>query len=136
MASVFSKLKQAYHLFKEVDLDQLGRLASKVDLPAVLKTVGKMDERQLQGLLKMLGGGAHARKELPAIEGDFYHLAHLLTDEQRALQLKVRAFMETEIKPIVNRYWLKGEFPHEIIPRLASLNICGVTYEGYGCPHL
>jgi glutaryl-CoA dehydrogenase len=73
---------------------------------------------------------------LPLIEGDFYHLGHLLTDSQRALQLKVRNFMEQEIKPIVNRYWLKGEFPYEIIPRLAELNICGVTYEGYGCPHL
>ena len=73
---------------------------------------------------------------LPPIEGDFYHLGHQLTDSQRALQLKVRNFMEQEVKPIVNRYWLKGEFPHEIIPRLAELNICGVTYEGYGCPHL
>jgi len=73
---------------------------------------------------------------LPPIEGDFYHLGHLLTDSQRALQLKVRNFMEQEVKPIVNRYWLKGEFPYEIIPRLAELNICGVTYEGYGCPHL
>lgn len=136
MASVFSKLKQAYHLFKDVDLDQLGRLASKVNLPAVLKSVGRMDDRQLQGLVKMLSAGPRPHKELPAIEGDFYHLSHLLTDSQRALQGKVRAFMESEIKPIVNRYWLKGEFPHEIIPRLASLNICGVTYEGYGCPHL
>jgi glutaryl-CoA dehydrogenase len=73
---------------------------------------------------------------LPPIEGDFYHLGHQLTDSQRALQLKVRNFMEQEVKPIVNRYWLKGEFPYEIIPRLAELNICGVTYEGYGCPHL
>jgi glutaryl-CoA dehydrogenase len=73
---------------------------------------------------------------LPPIEGDFYHLGHQLTDSQRALQLKVRNFMEQEVKPIVNRYWLKGEFPYEIIPRLAGLNICGVTYEGYGCPHL
>lgn len=73
---------------------------------------------------------------LPPIEGDFYHLGHQLTDSQRALQLKVRNFMEQEVKPIVNRYWLKGEFPYEIIPRLAALNICGITYEGYGCPHL
>ena len=73
---------------------------------------------------------------LPPIEGDFYHLGHQLTDSQRALQLKVRNFMEQEVKPIVNRYWLKGEFPYEIIPRLAELNICGVTYDGYGCPHL
>lgn len=136
MASVFAKLRQAYHLFKEVDIDQIGRLASKVDLGAVMKAVGHMDDQQLQALTKMLTGGAHKPKELPPIEGDFYHLGHTLTEEERALQLKVRAFMETEVKPLVNRYWQKGEFPFEVIPRLAELNICGVTYEGYGCPHL
>ena len=72
----------------------------------------------------------------PPIDADLYHLDGLLTDEQRALQQKVRGFMEQEIRPIVNRYWLKGEFPHEIFPRVAALNICGVTYKGYGCPHL
>jgi glutaryl-CoA dehydrogenase len=112
MASVFSKIRQIYRIFKDIDLDQLGKLAAKMPR----------------------SGASH--RELPPIEGDFYHLGHQLTAEQRALQLKVRTFMEEEIKPIVNRYWLKGEFPHEIIPRLASLNICGVTYEGYGCPHL
>jgi len=83
----------------------------------------------------MLKSGDHHR-ELPPIDGDFYHLGHTLDERERGLQLKVRHFMETEIKPIVNRYWLKGEFPFEIIPKLAELNICGVTYEGYGCPHL
>jgi glutaryl-CoA dehydrogenase len=112
MASVFSKIRQIYRIFKDIDLDQLGKLAAKMPR----------------------SGGSH--RELPPIEGDFYHLGHQLTAEQRALQLKVRTFMEEEIKPIVNRYWLKGEFPYEIIPRLAGLNICGVTYEGYGCPHL
>lgn len=136
MASVFAKLRKAYHLFHEVDIDQISRIASKVDLGAVMKAVGHMDDQQLQALTKMLAGGAHKPKELPPIEGDFYHLGHTLTDTERALQLKVRAFMETEVKPLVNRYWQKGEFPFEIIPRLAELNICGVTYEGYGCPHL
>ena len=42
--------------------------------------------------------------------------------------------MQKEIKPIVNSFWLKDEFPHQIIPELAKLNICGLTYEGYGCP--
>jgi glutaryl-CoA dehydrogenase len=112
MASVFSKIRQIYRIFKDIDLDQLAKLAAKMPRSAA------------------------SHRELPPIEGDFYHLGHQLTAGQRALQLKVRAFMEEEIKPIVNRYWLKGEFPHEIIPRLASLNICGVTYEGYGCPHL
>src|ERR1700722_3924982 len=75
-------------------------------------------------------------QQLPPIDADFYHLDGLLTDEQRALQQKVRGFMEQEIKPIVNRYWLKGEFPYEIIPPLPAQNLCGVTYKGCGCPHL
>ena len=57
-----------------------------------------------------------------------------LTPEESAIQLQVREFMQKEIKPIVNNYWLKDEFPFQIIPQLAKLNICGLTYEGYGCP--
>ncbi len=42
--------------------------------------------------------------------------------------------MQKQVKPIVNNYWLKDEFPFQIIPELAKLNICGLTYKGYGCP--
>lgn len=96
-----------------------------------MASVSKMDENQLNSVVKMLKSGQH-HHELPSIEGDFYHLGHTLTEEQRALQLKVRAFMEAEIKPIANEYWLKAEFPYHIIPKLAQLNICGLTYKGYG----
>jgi len=135
MASVFTKIKKAYQLFKQVDMDQLDRLASKVDLAEVMKGFGKLNDQQLAGLMKML---THDGKHRPApiVEGDFYHLSHTLTDDERALQLKVRKFMETEIKPIVNYYWLRAEFPFEIIPKLAELNICGPSYKGYGCPDL
>jgi glutaryl-CoA dehydrogenase len=136
MANVFSQIRQAYNLFKHIDIGQLNRLASKVDLGQVMQTVGKMDDKQLNQLLKMLGHAEGKHKELPAIEADFYHLSHLLTPAERSLQLKVRDFMEKEIRPIVNQYWLKAEFPFEIIPKLAALNICGATYNGYGCPGL
>jgi len=133
--SLFKKIKQAYHLYKEIDMDALGKLSEKIDLPEVMKAFGKMDEKQLHGLMKMIGHNDR-HKELPSIDADFYKVSELLTDEERALQLKVRAFMETEVKPIINEYWLRAEFPHELIPKLASLNICGVTYKGYGCPGL
>jgi len=137
MSSVFSKIRQAYHLYKEIDIDALNKLAAKVDLAQVMRNVGKLDDTQLAGLMKMLGGNhSHKPKQSPPIEGDFYHLGHLLTEEERALQLKVRAFMETEVHPIINKYWLKAEFPFEIVEKLAALNICGVTYKGYGCPGL
>jgi glutaryl-CoA dehydrogenase len=134
---MFNKIKGFIQLMKSVDIDALSKLAEKVDLPKAMESLSSLDDTQLKGLMKMLeqGGGHHKKRELPPIDGDFYNIAHALNEEDRALQLKVRAFMETEIQPIVNEYWLKAEFPFEIIPKLAELNICGLTYEGYGCPN-
>ena len=135
MANIFSSLKNAYTLFKSVDFKQLEALSKKVDLTKMVESVSRLDETQLRGMMKMMNGSGK-KKELPPIEGDFYHLGEeALKDEDRALQLKVRAFLEKELKPIVNQYWLKAEFPHELIPRIAELNICGLTYKGYGCPN-
>ena len=131
--SLFSNLKNAYRLFKQVDMEQLGKLSQKIDLAEVMKNVSKLDDKQLAGLSKMLGGN-HQKKELPAIDGDFYNISHTLNTEERALQLKVRAFMEKEIRPIVNDYWRRAEFPYHIIPKVAELNICGIAYEGYSNP--
>lgn len=133
MANLFSSLKNAYQLFKSVDFQKLDALSKKVDLPKMVEAISSLDEKQLQGMMKMMGGSSR-KKELPPIEGDFYQLGEeALNEEDRALQLKVRAFLEKEVKPIVNDYWLKAEFPHEIIPRIAELNVCGLTYKGYGC---
>ena len=132
MASLFSKIKNAWNLYQQIDMEQLSKISSKVDLPAILKTVGKMDEQQLTGMMKMLSADGKEKKR-PVIEGDFYHLSETLSDDERAMQLNVRAFMEKEIKPIVNEHWLAGTFPYDVIPRLASLNSCGITYKGYGC---
>jgi len=133
MANLFSSLKNAYQLFKNVDFQKLDALAKKVDLPKMVETISNLDEKQLQGMMKMMGGNSR-KKELPPIEGDFYQLGEeALSEEDRALQLKVRAFLEKEVKPIVNDYWLKAEFPFELIPKIAELNVCGLTYKGYGC---
>lgn len=131
--SLFSNIKNAYRLFKQVDLQALGKLSQKIDLAEVMKNVSKLDDRQLAGLTKMLSGGKK-KKELPPIDGDFYDIGHTLTKEERELQLKIRAFLEKEIKPIVNDYWRRAEFPHHILPKLAELDICGITYEGYSTP--
>jgi len=97
-----------------------------------LGSVSKMDENQLKMAMKMLTG-SKKKREAPPINADFYDVSAKLSDEDRALQMKVRQFLETEIKPIVNRYWLHDEFPFEVIPKLAELNVCGYVYKGYGC---
>jgi alkylation response protein AidB-like acyl-CoA dehydrogenase len=69
---------------------------------------------------------------MPA-DADFYALEDLLHDDDRALLHRVRAFMEKEVQPIINRYWTRAKFPDEILPGLAELGIAGLPYHGYGC---
>ncbi|MEZ4793847.1 MAG: acyl-CoA dehydrogenase family protein, partial [Gelidibacter sp.] len=134
---LFNKIKSIIQLMKEVDLKELGEISEKIDLPKIMKTVGELDDKQLNGLMKMLTEKAKkGQHQLPPIDGDFYDLDLKLNQQQRAIQMKVRNFMETEVQPITNDYWKKAEFPFEIIPKLAKLDICGVAYEGYGCPNL
>jgi glutaryl-CoA dehydrogenase len=65
---------------------------------------------------------------------DFYLVDELLTDEERAIRDKVRAFSDQEVIPIINDYWERAEFPFELIPKLAKLGIAGGSIKGYGCP--
>lgn len=42
MASLFKKLRNAYGLYKSIDVDALNHLAAKVDLPEVMKNATLM----------------------------------------------------------------------------------------------
>lgn len=129
---MIKKMKSMIQLLRSVDFKKLESIAKKVDIEAVVSAIAKMDEKELKAVEKMLVGGTKKR-EIPPINADFYGIEMKLSEEDRALQLKVREFLEREIKPIVNKYWLHDEFPFEVIPKLASLNVCGYVYEGYGC---
>ena len=135
--SLFGKVKNTINLLKNVDLDQLAKINEQIDLSEAMKALGTLDERQLKGLMKMLKSKRRkGQSDLPPIDGDFYNLDLKLTQEQRDLQLKVRNFMEDEVRPLVNDHWNRAKFPFEIIEKFKKLNITGVPYEGYGCPNL
>ncbi len=70
----------------------------------------------------------------PALGVDYYLMDELLTDEERAVRDKVHDFCDREVIPIINDYWERAEFPFELIPKLAQLNIAGSSLKGYGCP--
>jgi glutaryl-CoA dehydrogenase len=67
-------------------------------------------------------------------DADFYALELLLEEEDRELLHRVRGFMEKEVQPIINHYWTRAKFPHEIVPGLRELGIAGLPIQGYGCP--
>ncbi len=65
---------------------------------------------------------------------DFFALESVLADEDRALIRRLRTFMHEEVAPIINDYWSREEFPHQVWKRFAELGIGGVAIDGYGCP--
>jgi len=65
---------------------------------------------------------------------DFYLLDELLTEEEREVRDRVRAFCDREVIPVMNDYWDRAEFPFEMILKFGGLNIAGCSIEGYGCP--
>jgi alkylation response protein AidB-like acyl-CoA dehydrogenase len=73
-------------------------------------------------------------KPLPAPNSDFYEFAETLPAEELAVVKKVRAYMETKVAPIINKYWAEDAFPFELLPSFKELNLAGLGMEGYGLP--
>jgi hypothetical protein len=48
----------------------------------------------------------------------------LTPDEQDVLHA-ARKFGEAEASPIINPYWERGDFPFELVPKIAKLNVIG-----------
>ncbi len=56
-----------------------------------------------------------------------------LTEAQRAICAAIREFAEREIRPAAHLYDEKGEFPSEIVNKMASLGLMGMIFpEEYG----
>jgi alkylation response protein AidB-like acyl-CoA dehydrogenase len=72
-------------------------------------------------------------KQLPPPNVDFYQFAETLSADELAILKKVRAFMETKVAPIINKYWVEDAFPFELLPAFKELNLGGLGIQGYGC---
>ena len=70
--------------------------------------------------------------EPPPIDGDFYRIASVINDKERAVLRRVREFTEGVVAPVIEEYWGRDEFPFAIIPKMAAIGIGGVGYQGYG----
>jgi len=68
------------------------------------------------------------------LEGfDLYQFEDKLTDKQRALRDRIRAFVNDDVLPNINPYWDRAEFPWEIGKKLIDLDIIGgVIFEHGG----
>src|SRR5436190_286451 len=69
---------------------------------------------------------------VPPIIGDFYRVADLLDDKESAVLTRLRDFMDREVAPIIEDYWVRDQFPFDLVPKIAALGIGGVGFNGYG----
>lgn len=69
---------------------------------------------------------------LPYADGDFYGFEQLLTAKERDRLAEIRSFLEREVRPIAVDCWNRGEFPMELIPKLAEIDLVSpVRRQGY-----
>jgi glutaryl-CoA dehydrogenase len=65
---------------------------------------------------------------------DFLGFELLLDDADRKHLARVGSFMRDEVEPVINDYWVRAEFPFDLVPGIAELGIAGLQYDGPGCP--
>ncbi|NJC21155.1 glutaryl-CoA dehydrogenase [Arthrobacter pigmenti] len=62
---------------------------------------------------------------------DFYGFESLLSDAEQAKLQDVRDFLAKEVIPYATDWWNRAEFPLEVLPKLAALNLSTPVQQGY-----
>ncbi|HEV7956893.1 MAG TPA: acyl-CoA dehydrogenase family protein [Marisediminicola sp.] len=64
------------------------------------------------------------------LASDFYGYENALSNREKQLIIELRAFLEAEVRPIVNDLWAKAEFfPRHILQGMADLGLFGQPWE-------
>ena len=66
---------------------------------------------------------------LTPLASDFYGFEAALTDREKDLLSRLRNYLETEVKPVVNDHWERAEFPLFVAKGLAELGLFGMPWE-------
>jgi len=65
---------------------------------------------------------------------DLLNIDSLFTPDELALREKVRAFVDSRIRPNIAAWYEDAVFPTEIVREMAELGLLGMHLNGYGCP--
>jgi glutaryl-CoA dehydrogenase len=59
------------------------------------------------------------------LQVDFVDVERLLTDEEREVRGRVRAFVDEKVVPVAADYWDRAEFPFGLLEPLGELGLMG-----------
>ncbi len=69
---------------------------------------------------------------LPYADGDFFAFEQMLTGKEQDRLAEIRGFLSREVRPIAVDCWNRGEFPMDLIPKLAEIDLVSpVRRQGY-----
>ena len=88
-----------------VDLDRLATVYAGMDEAAVARSYGVLER----------SGAPIGPYEPPPSNGDFFDIDGLLTDAEGEAMRRVRRFMEEEVEPVINDYWLRDTTPLDLL---------------------
>ncbi|MWB98850.1 acyl-CoA dehydrogenase family protein [Agromyces seonyuensis] len=63
------------------------------------------------------------------LASDFYGFESLLTEPEQEALGKLRAWLESDVKPIIGGYWERAEFPRQIVAPLAELGVLSFAWD-------
>lgn len=71
------------------------------------------------------------------IGADYFDIESLLSEDEKMIRDTVREFVSAEIIPIIEKYNREGKFPQQLVEKMASLGLFGVTLpQKYSCAEL
>lgn len=63
------------------------------------------------------------------LASDFYGFSSKLTAQEQEALTGLRAWLEADVKPVVNDFWDRAEFPHELLPAFHAQPVFGMQWE-------
>ncbi len=64
---------------------------------------------------------------------DYYLIEEWLSDEEKLVRVTVADFTDKEVLPVIEEYYMKGEFPRHLIKKMGEIGLFGMTLpEEYG----
>ncbi len=68
---------------------------------------------------------------------DYYNIESLLSEEEIMVRETVSDFVNSEVIPIIEKYYHDEKFPEHLIPKLGEMGLFGITLpQKYGCAEM
>lgn len=63
------------------------------------------------------------------LASDFYGFESLVSDQEKDALMRVRAYMETTVRPVINDFWERAEFPHELVSSFLETDVARYAFD-------